>query len=158
MSSDTLRAERESGAIDIPSRAKNFRPANGSEGRGQGVEEIRIQCRSQSLSSNFNYILSSNFKIINNAIPPFETGNFKSFGINNSFVSFVLHFPLQCKQFVSIRYQFRVKRISFFFLYKFRSIDTLASRLYNICVRLLSEIKKKRKRETCVCVCVYKFS
>lgn len=153
MSSDTLRAERESGAIDIPSRAKNFRPANGSGKGGQGVEEIRIQCRSQSLGSNFNYILSSNFKIINNATLPFETGNFKSFGINNSFVSFVLH-PLQCKQFVSIRYQFRVKRISFFFLYKFRSIDTLASRLYNICVRLLSEIKKKRKREKNLCVCV----
>lgn len=147
-----MRKERVARSI-FPAEPKTFGRQT-VRGGGQGVEEIRIQCRSQSLGSNFNYILSSNFKIINNAIPPFETGNFKSFGINNSFVSFVLHPPLQCKQFVSIRYQFRVKRISFFFLYKFRSIDTLASRLYNICVRLLSEIKKKRKREKNLCVCV----
>lgn len=53
-------------AIDIRSRVKNFRPANGSE---TGVEEIRIHTVvRQSVGSNFNYILFLNFKIINNTI------------------------------------------------------------------------------------------
>lgn len=142
---------KERSAIDIRSRAKNFRPTNGSV---VGWKKYVFNVVRNQSNSNFNYILSLNFKIINN-----EAGNFKSFGINNSFVSFVF-FSL-CKQFVSIRYQFRVKRI-FFFIYKFRSIDTFSIHNNLQRVRLLSKIKKKRERERekkegkkNVCVCKF---